>query len=123
MRVYIVGLFIQQYGWVMKYKKAGGKIVGKHTTFIPSAKEVLSVLEKCGLVQGINLGYIKTGTSSAGIPSVKITMDGSSLLLSVRGGNSQQEIRVLSSNLAQAEKDIIAGLKNAGVVIKEPKKA
>lgn len=110
-----------------KDKRSGGKFSGNHTTMIPAAAIVADIAAKCPWVTNVSPGFIKAGLKpTSGPKRVKISDDGSSLLLAVRDNTSHQEVRVHSKDMQQTRLAIARGARNAGLTIafgKKPKEA
>ncbi len=101
-----------------KDSRSGGKFTGNHTTFIPAAVLVADIANKCAAVYRISPGFIKAGLRSvSGHRRVKITKDGSYILLAVRDNASQQEIHVYANDVQEAMHAIAKGARNAGLSI------
>ncbi len=101
-----------------KDSRSGGKYSGNHTTLIPAAALVCDIANACPSVIKISPGFIKAGIHSAhGNRRVKITDDGSSILLSVRDNTSHQEVRVYVSDMQTARLAIARGARNANLAI------
>jgi len=101
-----------------KYSRSGGKFSGNHTTLVPAVCIVADIASECSSVDSISPGFIKAGLkSTSGQRRVKITDDGSSVLLSVRDNASHQEVRVYVSNMQVAKLALAKGARNAGLDI------
>lgn len=101
-----------------KHSRSGGKFSGNHTTLIPAACIVADIANDCESVTKISPGFIKAGLKSAnGHRRVKITDDGSQILLSIRDNTSCQEVHVYPSNMQAAKLAIAKGARNAGLAI------
>ena len=101
-----------------KHSRAGGKFSGKHTTLTPAASLVADIAHQCAVVTRISPGYLKAGLRSVqGKRRVKITDNGSSLLLSVRDNTSHQEVHVYATDTAAATQAIAAGAQAAGLTV------
>lgn len=101
-----------------KDKRSGGKFSGNHTTMIPAATIVADIAASCPWVTNISPGFIKAGLRSvSGQKRVKISDDGSSILLSVRDNTSHQEVHVHSKNMQATKLAIARGARNAGLHI------
>lgn len=101
-----------------KDSRSGGKFTGNHTTFIPAAVLLADIADKCAAVYRISPGFIKAGLKSvSGNRRVKITRDGSYILLAVRDNASQQEIHVYAHDAQVAMHTIARGARNAGLAI------
>jgi len=101
-----------------KDSRSGGKFSGNHTTLIPAAAIVADIAHDCPFVTNVSPGFIKAGLKSvSGQRRVKITDDGSSILLSVRDNASHQEIHVHSKNMQATKLAIAKGARNAGLHI------
>lgn len=100
-----------------KDSRSGGKFSG-HTTLVPAAVVVADIANKSDAVYRICPGYIKAGLRSvSGHKRVKITKEGSYVLLAVRDNTSQQEVHVYATDVQQAMLDIARGSRNAGLAI------
>lgn len=78
-----------------KHKRSGGKIGGKHTSFIPLADEVVGLLLAYPDVTKVIPGFITSGLSTLrGNRRIKLSMYGTALKLSVRDNISHQEVFV-----------------------------
>ncbi len=100
-----------------KDSRSGGKFSG-HTTFIPAAVLIADIANKSEAIYRICPGFIKAGLKSiSGHKRVKITNEGSYILLAVRDNVSQQEIHVYANNPQQAMLDIAKGARNVGLAI------
>lgn len=98
--------------------RSGGKLFGgDHTTLIPYATSVVKVVESCPLVTGISIGFIRTGLKVTREQRVRISQEGSSILLFVRGTTSCQQIRVYSQNIQETQLAIARGARNEGLHI------
>ena len=98
-----------------KNSRSGGKFNTSHTTVVPSAGEIADIVERCPFVTKIALGFIKAGLPSAkGLKRLKVMTDEGSLLLTVRGNTSQQEIRVYATDVAAAKHMILSEAHRAG---------
>ena len=101
-----------------KYSRSGGKFSGNHTTLIPAAAIVADIAHHCPWVTNISPGFIKAGLKSvSGHRRVKISDDGSSILLSVRDNTSHQEIHVHSRDMQKTKLAIAQGARDAGLNI------
>ena len=101
-----------------KDSRSGGKFSGNHTTLIPAAAIVADIAHKCPFVTNISPGFIKAGLKSvSGQRRVKISSDGSSILLAVRDNTSHQEVHVHSKNMQATKLAIAKGSLNAGLQI------
>lgn len=99
-----------------KDSRSGGKFSGNHTTLIPAASIVADIAHSCPFVTNISPGFIKAGLRSVnGQRRVKISDDGSSILLSVRDNTSHQEIHVHSKDMQATKLTIARGVRNAGL--------
>src|SRR3989344_4166357 len=95
---------------------SGGKFSGNHTTLIFAASIVADIAHACPFVTNISPGFIKAGLRSvSGQRRVKISDDGSSILLSVRDNTSHQEIHVHSRNMQATKTFIARGALGAGL--------
>ena len=104
-----------------KDTRAGGKFCRSHGTCVHAATIVADIADRCKDVTKIRLGYITSGTGSAGgLRRVKITVERKSLLLEVRDNTSIQEIWVYVSDLEAAKSALINGIlaKGFGVSFK-----
>ncbi len=95
-----------------KHSRAGGKYSGNHTTLIPAAAAVCDIAHACHHVTRISPGFIKTGLRAVGGRRVKIVRDEASILLSIRGNISHQEVYVYADNVQAAMLVIARGARN-----------
>lgn len=101
-----------------KYSRSGGKFSGNHTTLIPAACLVADIAHACAAVTKISPGFLKAGLRSvSGKRRVKITDDGSCLLLSVRDNASHQEVRVYARDTDIAKRIIAEGASATGLAV------
>jgi hypothetical protein len=101
-----------------KDSRSGGKFSGNHTTMISAAAIVADIAHKCPFVTNISPGFIKSGLKSvSGQRRVKISDDGSSILLAVRDNTSHQEIHVYSKNMQVTKLAIARGARDADLQI------
>ncbi len=90
-----------------KYSRAGKKFSGNHTTLIPLASLIADLAHTCPYVTKISPGFIKAGLKSvSGKRRLKITDNGTHLLLSVRDNTSHQEIYIYTNNSKAATEAI-----------------
>lgn len=99
-----------------KFSRAGSKFCRSHTTCIPFAARVVDAIYPLESVTQIILGYIKPGLGH-GQQRVKIAEDGACIVLSVRGGTSHQEVRVLVTSLKETKLAIARALRTAKISI------
>lgn len=104
--------------------RAGKKIRGSHTTLIPASEPIVDAAQNASCVEGIILGYIKTGLRpSRGKMRVKIGFgDSNRVLLQVRGNTSQQEIHLLTSDIHEAKHTVAKAARNKDIAITFEKK-
>lgn len=101
-----------------KYSRSGGKFSGNHTTLTPAASLVADIAHACESVTKISPGFLKAGLKSVGGKRrVKITDDGSRLLLSVRDNTSQQEVHIYARDMQSAKLAIARGVRDAGLSV------
>lgn len=101
-----------------KYSRSGGKFSGNHTTLTPTACLVADIAHACAAVTKISPGFLKAGLRSVnGKKRVKITDDGSRILLSVRDNASHQEVHVYANDMQAAKLAIAQGVRTAGLAI------
>ena len=101
-----------------KYSRSGGKFSGNHTTLTPAACLVADIAHACESVTRISPGFLKAGLKSVnGHKRVKITDNGSQLLLSVRDNTSHQEVHVYATDMQAAKLTIARGARTAGLSI------
>ncbi len=102
-----------------KNSRSGGKFNSSHTTVVPSAGEIADIAERCPFVTKIALGFIKGGLPSAnGQKRLKIMLDNGSLLVTVRGNTSQQELRIYTTDVQQTKRNIATEAKEKGFAIR-----
>lgn len=105
-----------------KTSRSGGKFTGSHTAVIPAAGIVADIAAAQKEVSKISPGFIKMGLRSAnGNRRVKITDDGTRILLSVRDNTSHQELSVMSQNKQKTKSAIERGARDAGLSVSSPK--
>jgi hypothetical protein len=103
-----------------KGARSGGKYTGSHTTVVPSAGEIADIAERCSYVTKIALGFIKAGLPSAkGLKRLKVMTDEGSLLFTVRGNTSQQELRVYATDVEAAKHMILRDASAVGFKVTE----
>ncbi len=103
-----------------KNSRSGGKFNTSHTTVVPSAGEIADIAERCPYVTKIALGFIKAGLPSAkGLKRVKVMTDEGSLLFTVRGNTSQQELRIYATDVEAAKRMILHDAHLAGFKVTE----
>lgn len=101
-----------------KDSRSGGKFSGNHTTMIPAAAVVSDIAASCPWVTNISPGFIKAGLKSvSGQKRVKISDDGSSILLSVRDNTSHQEVHVHTKDMQATKLAIARGARDVGLHI------
>lgn len=101
-----------------KYSRSGGKFSGNHTTLTPAACLLADIAHKCDAVTRISPGFLKAGLKSVnGNRRVKITDNGSCILLSVRDNTSHQEVHVYASDTQIAKLAIARGARDAELAI------
>lgn len=101
-----------------KYSRSGGKFSGNHTTLSPAACLVADIAHMCSAVTKISPGFLKAGLKSVnGQKRVKITDDGSQLLLAVRDNTSHQEVHVYTNDMQTAKLAVAQGARTAGLHI------
>lgn len=101
-----------------KYSRSGGKYSGNHTTLTPTACLVADIAHACSAVTKISPGFLKAGLKSVnGRTRLKITDEGSRILLSVRDNTSNQEVHVYASDMQVAKSAIANGARDAGLTI------
>ena len=101
-----------------KKSRTGSKYGGTHTSIIPTAGVICDITNDCPHVKRISTGFIKAGLKPLrGQSRIKFKSDGKSLLLSIRGNTSHQEIRVYSNNIEITKTFIIEKAKENGFLI------
>lgn len=99
-----------------KHSRAGGKYSDNHTTLIPAAATACDIAHACRDVTRISPGFIKAGLRPVGgNRRIKITKDGSAILLSVRDNVAHQEVYVYANNVQAAMLAIACGIRNANL--------
>lgn len=82
-----------------KYKRAGGKFGGNHTTFTSLGSIIADITHNSADVTKISPGFIRGGLPSInGQRRVKITNQHSRILLTIRDNTSCQDIFVFTKN-------------------------
>jgi len=90
-----------------KHKRSGGKIGGKHTSFIPLADEIVSRVLVHPNVTKVIPGFITAGLPTLrGQRRVKLSMHGTALKLSVRDNISHQEVFVHAGSEEDIKKPV-----------------
>lgn len=101
-----------------KYSRSGGKYSGNHTTLTPAASMVADIAHTVPSVTRISPGFLKAGLRSVGGKRrVKITDDGSRLLLSIRDNAAHQEVHIYASDIKLAKQAIAEGVRKIGMSV------
>lgn len=101
-----------------KHSRAGGKFTGSHTTLSPAASVIADIAAQCAAVTRISPGFLKAGLPSIqGKRRVKITNDGSRLLLTVRDNTSSQEVHVYMTDAKRVIEIINRDASEAGFTV------
>jgi len=94
-------------------RKWRGKLGGSHSTVIEAAWRFLPDVIKEESITKISPGFITAGKSSTGRNSVKLIDNRGSILISVRGASSHQEIRIFATDSQKAKMAIVRAVRNA----------
>lgn len=101
-----------------KTTRSGGKFSGSHTTVIPAAGIVADIAAKQDEVTKISLAFINAGLRpTKGNRRVKITDEGSRILLAVRDNTSHQKISVISQDKQKTKIAIARAAHDAGLTV------
>jgi hypothetical protein len=100
-----------------KDSRSGGKYGGGHTTLIPAARIICYEANKHSLITKISPGFITSGLRSInGRRRVKITNEGSVILLTVRDNTSQQQVRMYSNKIKESIPALTKIIENTGMI-------
>ena len=101
-----------------KNSRAGGKFTGTHTTLSAAAAAIADIAHACSAVTRISPGFLKAGLPSVhGKKRLKITNEGSRLLLSVRDNTTNQEVHLYTTSVEDAIDVITHDARAAGFAV------
>lgn len=101
-----------------KGHRQGGKYCGSHTTIIPITGPLVDTAVDEAEVSKVYLGFIKAGLPPVnGQRRVKFTTDQGSLLLTVRGNTTQQEIRIYTNDVEKTRLSLARFARSQGIHI------
>lgn len=93
--------------------------IGKHTTIIETAEELISELKYDPTVmKGIGLGLIKPTKSSNGKKAIKFSANSGCLTLTIRGTLAVQIIRMYCHDIVGAKSEVIRAAEKLGFQIR-----
>ena len=105
-----------------KYTRSGGKFDGPNTVFTPTACTIADIANNCSAVSKIRLSSPRGPGSANGRCHIKISDNGSEVVLTIRDKEACQEIRLSTTNMQEVKLTVAQGARDAGFGISFQKK-